>query len=415
MEEKWTNIIEPNIKNHYEISNLGRVRTKTNLLITTKNGVTKCKSPHILKETVLNGIPNVYLATNNSKSLPFPIEYLVCKCWLGLTSEIIEHIDGNVLNNTVNNLRLSTAFNNKNYDSIINLEEEEWKDIPGFEKMYQASTKGRIKSIARDIKKKNTKYFKPLHATLLSKSIDTYGYEIVSIKRDNETSFKTYKVHRLVALTFIPNIDNKPYVDHINHNRLDNQVSNLRWVTVEENISNGVSDSVIAIFPSGETKMFNSVKTASNALNLSSTTITSLCNRKGSKSKTGIRCIWTNSKQKRSKMAKRNKTKGNTFELEVINKLKAIGYSNCVSSRSQSKLTDDNKIDIIDLDNKLPINIQTKYTINFPNYFSIRDKCTDKTKPFGIVWKKTATSGSISPGIVAIIPFDFFCNLLKIN
>lgn len=84
-------------------------------------------------------------------------------------------------------------------------------------------------------------------------------------------------------------------------------------------------------------------------------------------------------------MAKRNKTKGNTFELEVINKLKAIGYSNCVSSRSQSKLTDDNKIDIVDLDNKLPINIQTKYTINFPNYFSIRDKCTDKTKPFGIV------------------------------
>lgn len=49
---------------------------------------------------------------------------------------------------------------------------------------------------------------------------------------------RTILVHRLVAELFIPNPDNKPCVDHINHNRLDNRVENLRWVTVKENNNN---------------------------------------------------------------------------------------------------------------------------------------------------------------------------------
>ena len=49
---------------------------------------------------------------------------------------------------------------------------------------------------------------------------------------------RTILVHRLVAELFIPNPDNKPCVDNINHNRLDNRVENLRWVTVKENANN---------------------------------------------------------------------------------------------------------------------------------------------------------------------------------
>jgi hypothetical protein len=49
---------------------------------------------------------------------------------------------------------------------------------------------------------------------------------------------RTILVHRLVAELFIPNPDNKPCVDHINHNRLDNSVENLRWVSVKENCNN---------------------------------------------------------------------------------------------------------------------------------------------------------------------------------
>lgn len=92
-------------------------------------------------------------------------------------------------------------------------------------------------------------------------------------------------------------------------------------------------------------------------------------------------------KKKKTEAAKRgirNKRKGNRFELETVNKLKEIGY-NVASSRSQSKSTDDNKIDIFDLNGKLPVNIQTKYTQATPNYFGIRDACTNKDKPFVVL------------------------------
>lgn len=49
---------------------------------------------------------------------------------------------------------------------------------------------------------------------------------------------KAYRVHRLVAETFIPNPDNLPQVDHINRNRYDNRIENLRWVTAKENMRN---------------------------------------------------------------------------------------------------------------------------------------------------------------------------------
>lgn len=61
-------------------------------------------------------------------------------------------------------------------------------------------------------------------------------------------------------------------------------------------------------------------------------------------------------------MAKKNKTKGNTFELEVIHKLREIGYINCVSSRSHDRLADANKVDIVDPSGELPILMQCKYT-----------------------------------------------------
>ena len=58
-----------------------------------------------------------------------------------------------------------------------------------------------------------------------------YGYMRIMVKK------KTYAIHRLVAETFIPNPDNKQIVDHINKDRHDNRVENLRWVTSKENAS----------------------------------------------------------------------------------------------------------------------------------------------------------------------------------
>ena len=67
-------------------------------------------------------------------------------------------------------------------------------------------------------------------------SIDKDGYKLNGLTKNNKT--KTFKLHRLIALAFIPNIDNKPCVDHINRDRKDNRLENLRWVSYKENSRN---------------------------------------------------------------------------------------------------------------------------------------------------------------------------------
>lgn len=116
---------------------------------------------------------------------------------------------------------------------------------------------------------------------------------------------------------------------------------------------------------------------------------------------------------KRSKQARKSKQKGNAYELEIIHKLREIGYTGCVSSRSQNKLADANKIDIIDTNGQLPVNIQAKFTQNMPSYFDIKDSCSDKSKPFCICWKKAGKNGESSKGQVAVIPIEYFYELLS--
>jgi hypothetical protein len=96
---------------------------------------------------------------------------------------------------------------------------EYWEDIPGFNGEFQASTHGRIKNAFEN-------------AILNQVAQTTKGdknYLKCSIKG------RPYVIHRLVALTFIPNPDNKPYVDHIDFNEQNNRSENLRWVTAKEN------------------------------------------------------------------------------------------------------------------------------------------------------------------------------------
>jgi hypothetical protein len=98
------------------------------------------------------------------------------------------------------------------------MEEEIWRDIPEFEG-YQASNLGRIKGRKGWILKQYT---------------CKLGYKSVSLYK-TKTDYINKRVSRLVALTFIPNPENKPDVDHINRNVEDNRLENLRWVTKSEN------------------------------------------------------------------------------------------------------------------------------------------------------------------------------------
>lgn len=108
--------------------------------------------------------------------------------------------------------------------------EEVWKDIPGYYP-YQASNLGRIRN-NKPIVSKKAKGRKEALKTKITKN----GYEEVSISIEGKPYTKS--VHRLVALAFIENPDNKPEVDHIDANPLNNKVENLRWVTREENLHN---------------------------------------------------------------------------------------------------------------------------------------------------------------------------------
>lgn len=105
---------------------------------------------------------------------------------------------------------------------------EIWKDIPGYNGRYQVSDIGRIKSIRNG------------NERILSGSlVKRTGYISFSLCKDGE--IKKFSAHRIVAEAFIPNVDNKPEVDHINTIRHDNRAENLRWVTRKENINNPIS------------------------------------------------------------------------------------------------------------------------------------------------------------------------------
>lgn len=149
--------------------------------------------------------------------------------WLGTTSKSIK----NAANNKERNIRVNgyyiawsddTERTNQlleGFTIIKNMEGEEWRDLPELQGEYQVSTLGRVKRVKGAER-------------LVKLTTQRNGYVYVTLWLDKTN--KCFKTSRLVAKAFIPNPDNLPEVDHLNADKQNNTVSNLEWVTREENL-----------------------------------------------------------------------------------------------------------------------------------------------------------------------------------
>ena len=115
---------------------------------------------------------------------------------------------------------------------------EEWKDIPEYEGLYQASNYGRIRRLR-----------------ILKGSVIFDGYVIVGLSR--ESTAKSLKIHRLVAKSFILNPNNKPCINHIDGNKMNNNINNLEWCTYSENMKHSFAMGFHKSGPRIKYKRFN--------------------------------------------------------------------------------------------------------------------------------------------------------------
>lgn len=113
------------------------------------------------------------------------------------------------------------------------LSNEIWKPVVNFEGLYEVSNLGRIKALAR--RKNCNKGYGIIKEHIMKNS--TNGGEYYKVPLTNKEHIrKYYLVHRLVAQAFIPNPDNLPQVNHIDGQKLNNNLENLEWCTREYNV-----------------------------------------------------------------------------------------------------------------------------------------------------------------------------------
>lgn len=110
--------------------------------------------------------------------------------------------------------------------------EEIWKDIKGYEGLYEVSNLGNVRRYYKYDKHTYNPHFK----VLLIKP-NNCGY--LNVKLYKNGSYKHFQVHRLVAEAFLPNPDNLPQVNHKDENKVNNSVSNLEWCTAKYNCNYG--------------------------------------------------------------------------------------------------------------------------------------------------------------------------------
>jgi hypothetical protein len=227
MNEEWKQI--PSYPN-YLASNLGNI---------------KHKKGNIKKQTIRQKYLSVKIAGIGYRF----VHRLIAETFIpNLENKpYVNHIDGNKLNNCAINLEWVTQNENMLHSHKVILRKknrylhyypqantmwyEIWKDALGYENMIEVSNFGRVKRKPHTIQYKYK--IKNIAAYIMPQHLSDSGYYYVHLTINGKR--KNIRIHKLVAETFIPNIDHKPFVNHIDSNKENNMAENLEWVTESEN------------------------------------------------------------------------------------------------------------------------------------------------------------------------------------
>lgn len=183
--------------------------------------------------------------------------------------------------------------NSERWLSPESLEGEVWNNVKGYEGLFKVSNYGRVKSLPRVTRK---------YELIIASHIGPRGYYEINIYLNGERVHK--KVHRIVATSFLDNTENKPSIDHIDGNKLNNTLLNLRFVTNKENSNNLItkerlisacakakkknSKAVAQIGVKGNVIMiFKSVSEASKSTGISGSSISSVARGRVAKTREG--------------------------------------------------------------------------------------------------------------------------------
>jgi len=343
--DKFHNIIKKNnIYESYDKNKIWKnIKNYENYKI-SEDGDIYSSCSGLLKSTIISGY-NSYRLTKNGKSNRFLAHRLVYETFKNKIIDkdnVIDHIDRNRKNNNINNLReVSRSVNNKNVNFNNKIQEiilqfdlnnkiiKEWNSRPALCEEFKIKNIASITNCCRGKQKTsygfiwkyknrivNTNNFKEislgdtklsnykinidgiiinLKGQIIQPTINN-GYYVTHLKI-NENKYKTIPIHRLVAYTFISNPKNFNIVNHIDKNKMNNNINNLEWVTLSHNSthSHGKKVSMIDLKTNKIIKNFDSVKNAFIYLNKNyyNTSISDVCNGK-QKTFNGFGWKWIN-------------------------------------------------------------------------------------------------------------------------
>lgn len=140
--------------------------------------------------------------------------------------------------------------------------QEIWKDVKEYEKLYQVSNLGRVRSLDKMVW--NGQNYWKMKGKILKQSKDKDGYLLIGLHLNGKV--KNCKVHRLVAIHFIPNPNNLPEVNHKKGNKEDNRFFMLEWCTRKENDMHAIKTGLKTFKKGEENPLFGKYKGANNPM-----------------------------------------------------------------------------------------------------------------------------------------------------